>query len=78
MPHGSCIAPLPQDHRFTSPTWQRWPFSFMHQAFLLNQQWWHNATTGIGGVSAHHEQVVSFVARQLLGVVFPSFHRNQS
>ena len=70
-PHEQCIAPLPQDRRFRSPAWQQWPFSFLYQAFLLKQQWWHNATTGIGGVSAHHEQVVSFVARQLLDLVSP-------
>ncbi|MGP0090310.1 MAG: PHA/PHB synthase family protein [Xanthobacteraceae bacterium] len=66
-----CVEPLPHDTRFQTEAWQRWPFSVIHQAFLLNQQWWHNATTGIGGVSAHHEQVVSFVTRQLLDAFSP-------
>jgi polyhydroxyalkanoate synthase len=67
----TCIKPLPQDQRFSGEDWQRWPYNLIYQGFLLNQQWWHNATTGIGGVSPHHEQVVSFVARQLLDVVSP-------
>ena len=66
-----CIAPLPQDRRFGGDQWQRWPFSLMQQAFLLKQQWWHNATTGIDGVTRHHEEVVSFAARQLLDLVSP-------
>jgi len=40
-------------------------------AFLLNQQWWHSATIGLRGVSPHHEQVVSFMTRQLLDTVSP-------
>ena len=67
-----CIAPLPQDHRFDGEAWQKWPFWFNYQAFLLVQQWWHNATTGIEGVSRHHEQEVSFAARQLLDIYSPS------
>ena len=67
-----CIAPLPQDRRFAGTEWQHWPYNALHQAFLLQQQWWHNATTDIRGVTAQHENIVSFVARQLLDVVSPS------
>src|SRR6185437_3381304 len=61
-----CILPLPQDRRFAGEAWRRWPFNLIYQGFLLNQQWWHSATTGIGGVSRHHEQMVSFASRQWL------------
>jgi polyhydroxyalkanoate synthase len=67
-----CIAPLAQDRRFDAPGWRTQPFCLIYQSFLMLQQWWHNATTGVGGVSPHHEQVVNFMARQCLDVASPS------
>jgi polyhydroxyalkanoate synthase len=68
----SGIEPLPQDRRFADPAWQAWPYKLMVQGFLLTQQWWHVATTGIPGMTRHHEDMVNFGARQWLDRFAPS------
>jgi polyhydroxyalkanoate synthase len=67
-----CIAPLPQDKRFADHEWRQLPYDLIYQAFLLQQQWWHNATTGVDGVTAQHENLVSFASRQWLDAVSPA------
>ena len=67
-----CIAPLPQDTRFKADAWQTRPFNTIYQGFLLQQQWWHNAFTGVPGVTAQHERALQFLARQMLDSVSPS------
>ena len=67
-----CIEPLPGDYRFSAEGWKKQPFSFWAQAFLLNQQWWHNVTHNVPGITPHHEDVVSFAARQMLDMFSPS------
>lgn len=66
------IQPLPQDRRFENSAWKQTPFNLIEQAFLLQQQWWHAATTGVSGVTRHHETVVEFTTRQMLDTVSPT------
>ncbi|WP_020186172.1 alpha/beta fold hydrolase [Methylopila sp. 73B] len=67
-----CIEPLPGDRRFDGEGWRKPPYDLLAQAFLLNQQWWHNVTHEVPGVTPHHEEMVSFSARQLLDMFSPS------
>lgn len=67
-----CIEPLPNDRRFKDEAWEGWPFNIIHQSFLLQQQWWHNVTTDVRGVTKQHERQVEFLARQFLDVLSPA------
>ncbi len=69
---GKVVEPAPQDHRFTEEGWGSWPFNILEQAFLLQERWWQNATTGVEGVTRQHEDVVNFCARQILDTIAPS------
>jgi polyhydroxyalkanoate synthase len=73
QPRSTCsFVPIAEDDRFDSPEWEKLPYRFIYQGFLLTQEWWHQATTTVHGVSDHHEQVVSFVTRQILDMFSPS------
>ncbi|HEY5307173.1 MAG TPA: alpha/beta fold hydrolase [Casimicrobiaceae bacterium] len=67
-----CIEPLPQDYRFVHEAWHKPPYDVVYQTFLLWQQWWHNATTGVRGVTRQHEKMVAFGARQFLDMMSPA------
>ncbi|MFC4523739.1 PHA/PHB synthase family protein [Cupriavidus pinatubonensis] len=60
------------DPRFGDPDWERWPFDLLRDAFLHTEAFWQAATTGLRGVSPHHEQVISFAARQWTDLLSPS------
>lgn len=69
---GKPVTPLVIDGRFQDPDWQNKPYLLGYQAFLLCEQWWLNSTTGIPGVSRHHQNIVSFMARHLMDLVSPA------
>ncbi len=66
-----CALPPANDRRFIDAEWRQWPFNWLHQSFLLQQQWWHEAVTDVRGVSHHHQDVMDFVMRQWLDVWSP-------
>jgi len=68
----SLIRPQPQDRRFAAPEWENPPFNLSAQAFLLGEQWWHDATTGVRGVAPANEAIVEFSVRQVLDMIAPS------
>lgn len=62
----------PQDKRFVDSSWQKFPYSFLYESFLLTQAWWKAAATNVRGVNKHHEDVVDFTIRQILDMLSPS------
>src|SRR5438105_242683 len=66
------VEPLTQDKRFDDPGWRDLPYRWWEHNFLLEQQWWQRATTAVPGLDRHHEEMVTFAARQLLDMTAPS------
>ncbi|UVO39144.1 alpha/beta fold hydrolase [Bradyrhizobium arachidis] len=68
----SVIRPEGRDRRFKEPQWEAAPFNVFAQAFLLGERWWHDATTGVRGVSRANDAIVEFSVRQMLDMLAPS------
>jgi polyhydroxyalkanoate synthase subunit PhaC len=67
-----CARGSARDKRFKHEAWDKIPFNWLSQAFLINQRWWSDAMTGVRGVSKHHEEVAEFTTRQWLDIWSPS------
>ncbi|MCP4616984.1 MAG: alpha/beta fold hydrolase [Bradyrhizobium sp.] len=68
----SVAAPAPADRRFAAPDWELPAFNMMAQAFLLSEQWWHSAATGVRGLSRSNAAIADFSMRQCLDMLAPS------
>jgi polyhydroxyalkanoate synthase len=58
--------------RFANEAWQDQPYAMLHQAHVACLEWWQTATTGVRGVSAQHERLMSANARQALEKLSPA------
>jgi polyhydroxyalkanoate synthase len=71
----SGLVPRPRedsDPRFENPDWNFWPFNLLRDTFRQTEAFWQEATTGLPGVSPHHEHLVNFAARQWTDMLAPS------
>lgn len=70
------VSPTPDGHqldrRLADPAWNGWPFSLYRDAFHAAEHGLRDLTDDVPGVERHHGQVVSFAARQLLGICSPA------
>ena len=61
-----------RDPRFSAEEWKVWPFNLIAQSFLLSQNWWQDAMSGVRGVTNQHQRELQFLARQHLDRVAPA------
>lgn len=66
------IQAIKPDRRFNDQVWQQWPYNAFMQTYLLQEQWWQQATQDVWGVKPHHEKLVAFGAKQLLAMGAPN------
>jgi polyhydroxyalkanoate synthase len=64
--------PTIMDRRMLSEDWQKWPFSVFAHGHRLAKGLAAEATTGVDGVSREHEQLVSFLANQIVEIASPA------
>jgi polyhydroxyalkanoate synthase len=60
------------ERRVSSENWQRWPFNAMAQAHQTSKDWWHEAGSGVAGVSESHQELVKFITGQVLDMLSPA------
>jgi polyhydroxyalkanoate synthase len=72
-PHPApCVVARMNDKRFQSEHWKDFPFSIYAQSFLLWEEWWHSAITGVRGVDKKNAARLDFLVRQALDVFAPT------
>lgn len=68
----SLIKPPENDRRFSGSDWELPSFNLLAQSFLLTEEWWHAATTGIRGLARQNSAITDFALRQCLDTMAPT------
>ena len=71
--HEPVATAMPDDRRFASEAWQKFPYSAYVHNFAAIQKFWNEAVQ-VHGVSQRHQALLAFLARQALDMVAPSNH----
>jgi len=58
--------------QFSSENWKKWPFKVLAQGHTLAKSWASEATSDIDGVTVKHQQMVEFVAQQMVAALSPA------
>lgn len=61
-----------KDGRFADAGWNSWPYSAAKEGFKAYDAWWREVAQQGGGVSRHHQHMVSFFTGQALDAMSPS------
>ena len=74
--HGKAVRqdelPPVADRRMRGDEWQQWPFNVFAHGHRLAKEFTTEATSGIDGVSKNHEQLVRFLALQVVELLSPA------
>lgn len=60
------------ERRVSGQNWQRWPFCVFAQLHQTTKDFLNEATHDVAGVSASHEQLVSFLSGQVIDALSPA------
>lgn len=60
------------DPRFKGELWQLPPYALIYKTYLAAEKFLNSLTTHVSGVTRHHEELVSFLTRQMILAMAPS------
>ena len=61
-----------KDERFADPAWRSWPFNVVKEGYKAMDAWWRDAARQSGGMTRHHQHMMSFYTGQALDALSPA------